>query len=844
MAADGVTNAVITVTLKDSLGRPSPGKLVNISQVSGHSLITGPIPSVTNAIGQVDFTAVDQVAESVTYSAVDVTDGNLPFPTTGTVDFTGGPANGCGNAAPPAAPGFLVTPYATGFIAKSYEGGVPITCGGAYGMAFDAAGNLYVSYGPTGDIYKFKPGGGVADASTLLTTTALGPSLQGLAFDNKGNLFANLEATILGDFSSGAVLHIDPANGTVLGTVASNLTCPQALAADPLSGDLFTDDICFGGGSNNPALWRITDPAGAAPKTTVYVTMPDSPNGNISFAPSGTIYAWAISGTAARIAQISGTNVPGTPTVSILPNIQVAELGLLAMGMQTDGDAEYLFLNPYDATTSTSLGLGTADLTTNPPSAGVTLATGNGFANLITGPDGCVYAAQSNGVFKITDTQGKCNYAAPIQPPSLVLAPPTVSPNPAQGTSQTFTASFHYTTAPAGTAVFFRVIGANPQVQLVRSNANGQAAFSYTALYAGIDTITASATLGTASLTSNQAVITWTAGQHTSFLTLNLSPTTTMVSKPVRLVGSLTDASVTPPAPVPDVSVQITLEGTSSVGITNANGTASCTLTPAVAELTPLTANFTGNSTLLPATATVGFNVTAPPTTVPTFTPRPTGTATSTPRATPTLTPIPTPIVTHTPTPSPTPTSTPTPKFTATPTKTATRTPTETATRTPTETATRTPTETATRTPTETATRTPTETATQTPTRTAKPTATPTPTSQVTLVPNLAYFTGFPSSAGSSVTFTLINGGTSSIDIMTVQTAPANQFFITNNGCMGSLAAGGQCSIDVRFRAIRVGLAPGTLTVTDIAPNSPQTANLSGYGRTNSAQFRPAAGGR
>ena len=80
VAADGKSNAVITVTLKDSLGRPSPGKLVNISQGSGHSVITGPIPSVTNASGQVEFNAVDQVAETITYSAVDVTDGNLPFP--------------------------------------------------------------------------------------------------------------------------------------------------------------------------------------------------------------------------------------------------------------------------------------------------------------------------------------------------------------------------------------------------------------------------------------------------------------------------------------------------------------------------------------------------------------------------------------------------------------------------------------------------------------------------------------------------------------------------------------------------------------------------------------------
>ncbi len=671
VAADGVTNAVITVTLKDSLGRPSPDKLVNISQGSGHSLITGPIPSVTNASGQVEFTAVDQVAETITYSAVDITDGNLPFPTTGTVDFTGGPANGCGNAAPPAAPGFLVTPYATGFITQNYSyGDIDFSCGGAYGMAFDAAGNLYVSYGPTGDIYKFKPGGGVADATTLLTTTALGPSLQGLAFDKKGNLFASRDATTPDSFNTGAVFQIDPSNGTILRTVASDLTCPSALSVDPLSGDLFTDDSCFAP-ADNPDMWRIVNPDGASPKTTVYATLQGSPNVNISFAPSGTIYAWAFSGLdgtgVPRVAQITGTNVPAPPTESFLPNFQLAALGLLAMGTQANGDAEYLFLNPYDATTSSSLGIGTADLTTNPPSAGVTLATGNGATNFITGPDGCVYAAAGDGVFKITDSAGACNYAAPSQPPSLVLAPPTISPNPAQGTSQTFTASFHYTEAPLGTPIYFNVAGANPQFKMARSDANGTASFSYAGVFTGIDTITAVAALGKTNLTSNESVLTWTSGLHTSFLTLNLSPTSVTAGKQITLVASLTDASVTPPAPVPDVSVHITLEGTSCVGITDAKGNASCNLTPTIPELTSQTASFVGNPALIPATATKEFNVTGPPTTIPTFTPRPTGTVTSTPKPTPTLTPIPTPIVTHTPTPTPTPSLSQTPTPTPTP---------------------------------------------------------------------------------------------------------------------------------------------------------------------------------
>ena len=59
------------------------------------------------------------------------------------------------------------------------------------GIAFDSSGNLYVNEFPTGNIYKFPPGGGVAGPSTQLNSTSLGLTLAGLAFDSSGNLFAS-----------------------------------------------------------------------------------------------------------------------------------------------------------------------------------------------------------------------------------------------------------------------------------------------------------------------------------------------------------------------------------------------------------------------------------------------------------------------------------------------------------------------------------------------------------------------------------------------------------------------------------------------------------------------------
>ena len=79
VANDGTSSSIITVTLQDSLGRPTPGKLVNLSQ-TGSSVVTGPSPRVTNASGQIHFSVTDLALESVTYTAVDVTDGSLPVP--------------------------------------------------------------------------------------------------------------------------------------------------------------------------------------------------------------------------------------------------------------------------------------------------------------------------------------------------------------------------------------------------------------------------------------------------------------------------------------------------------------------------------------------------------------------------------------------------------------------------------------------------------------------------------------------------------------------------------------------------------------------------------------------
>jgi Pro-kumamolisin, activation domain/Bacterial Ig-like domain (group 1)/Bacterial Ig-like domain (group 3) len=631
VTADGVTPTDITVTLKDSLGRPSPGKLVQITQTGGNSIIGGPNPPVTDSNGMIEFTAVDANNETVTYSAVDVTDGNLPFPQTGTVTFSDAPEPGCANTEI-AAPGFVAVPYVTGFLSQNFSfGGISYGgCPGPYGMAFDPSGNLFVADLVNGNLYKIPPGGGVADGGTLVGT--VGPSLAGLVFDSSGNLFAARNATT-GDYTTGAVLQLDPSNASVIQTVAT-IPCAEPLSIDPLSGDLFTDDACGGGGANT-SLWRIHNPA-SSPMLSVYTTLPGAPNANIGFAPNGTMYVFSDS----QAVQVTGTNGPTPPVVTTLPSISLYYLGLLAYGTQGNGDAQFLIanlpantgVNPNVPTTTSMV-----DLTTSPPTVGATIIANGGGGNMINGPDGCVYMSLGGGgVWKITDTTGSCSYTG-TAPASISLTPTTLASNPQQGKSQTFTARFHDVMVANGTPVSLNVTGANPR--LIQVNSSGDAAsFTYTGAHQGVDNITASATVSGSSLTSNQAVITWGPGSDVTFLTLNLSPTGSAPGQPVTVTANLTDVSDS--VALAGKTVNFTIGGAGCGGTTNSSGDASCQMTPSGSGLMTLAANFPGTAQYNASSDSKPFEVLAPASATPTATPTATATATATATPTATVTPV------------------------------------------------------------------------------------------------------------------------------------------------------------------------------------------------------------
>ena len=599
---DGVATTTITVTLQDALGRPTPGKLIAIAQGDGHSVISGPSPSVTDAAGKIEFTATDTHAETVTYTAIDVTDGDLDVPGSAVVDFTGQPTSTCATTVPTAAPGFALTPWSNGYPAAAFGySGISFGCAGASNPVFAADGSAFVTSFTDGKVFHLPPTGGVASSGFLLDTH--GPTLAQPVFGKDGRLYAARAATGSGLFS-GAIYEIDPQDGSIIRAVASPVTCPQGLAVDPISGDLFYDDTCFGAGTNDPSVFRIRDPGSATPTIETYATLPGSPSGWLAFAPDGTLFVQSnYLDASPKVQRIGGTDQPQPATVTEVAGL--TSIFWLTIGQTLpSGAAKSLIVLQ-------SSGLKLADITTNPPTF-TDLTNGQASTGTV-GPDGCLYFTALETILRLSKDSGECGFDASNALPALVLAPGVVTPDPAQGTSIAFAAKFSNVAVPAGTPVLFGVEGSNAQIRLATTDASGIASFDFAGVMPGDDKIVATASVGGREYGSNVVKVHWTAGRHTTFLSIALSPGGGTVGSAVTLKGTLVDASVEPNAPIAGETIHFALGALACDGVTLADGTASCGVTPVSPGALALSARYDGNASYLPAQAGDTFMALAAP---------------------------------------------------------------------------------------------------------------------------------------------------------------------------------------------------------------------------------------
>jgi hypothetical protein len=165
---------------------------------------------------------------------------------------------------------------------------------------------------------------------------------------------------------------------------------------------------------------------------------------------------------------------------------------------------------------------------------------------------------------------------------------------------------------PGGTAIEFTVAGANDQAKVVHADQNGNANFTYSGVFPGADTVTAFVVVNGTTASSAPLSFRWLAGKDTSFITLNQSQGGGPVAQPAKLTANLADIAQTPPVPIANAALTISLGGQTCAAITDGSGNGTCMLAPpGPPGLVPVSATFAGTGSLTPATATDSFAVTA-----------------------------------------------------------------------------------------------------------------------------------------------------------------------------------------------------------------------------------------
>jgi len=300
------------------------------------------------------------------------------------------PANGIvAIAAGTPVPGYAVSDFATGFASTCCFNGI-----GPVGVSFDAAGFLFVSDYPNGQVYKFGSSGGTADSTTLVGTVP-GSRATGLAFAKDGRLY-------MAQQSIGKVVQLSPTTAAVVGTAASGLSNPTGLAIDPISGDLFVSQA--GGG---PTVWRVANPQNNPGTATPYASVDVD---GITFAPDGTLFASG-NGTVYRIA---GTNASTPGAVANIASVPGAD-GIALVAPLSGHPITQLVVN-------TLYTIYLVDFSVTPATVTPIVTNGSRGDFVAVGPDKCLYATQSTNVEKITAADGSCPFL-----PTGVLVPPTIT---------------------------------------------------------------------------------------------------------------------------------------------------------------------------------------------------------------------------------------------------------------------------------------------------------------------------------------------------------------------------------------------------------------------------------
>jgi hypothetical protein len=242
---------------------------------------------------------------------------------------------------------------------------------GPIGMIDDGT-NFFVSDLFNRQLYKFPTTGG--DAATVLSAA---DGLFGLALSNGVYFGTNL---------AGGIDTFDPSTLAVTTTNATVPCSDEGMAADPLSTDLFVDTTC--------GVYRVQNPTSATPTVTLFsTTLPSDTFDGISISSDGQDI-WAADTSARNAVEFdrTGAVIASVSDPSGLDGIGIAEPGVISGGINVSKNA---FVNNNNGTITR--------VDTNNSDATSTVASGGTRGDMvITGPDGCLYATQSDRVEKLS----------------------------------------------------------------------------------------------------------------------------------------------------------------------------------------------------------------------------------------------------------------------------------------------------------------------------------------------------------------------------------------------------------------------------------------------------------
>ena len=355
----------------------------------------------------------------------------------------------------------------TGFAYREHSATYPSTPGsGPLGLAFGAGGALY-ALGANGQLYVTPAGGGTPAPVATVATQA-----SGLTLGRNGKLYLTRPGPLP------AVVEYDPAGGAIRDIVPGLIPGPQGIATDPNTGDLMV-------AASDGFVYRIGSPGSATPTAIQFrEILAGIPLHAISLISDGTIFVSA----GEQIFKASGIGRP-TQVGSV---VRQTNLGGFVVITRADAAGNpiprFIYANRTDGVITK------IDIIESGRRFDV-LGGGTRGDYAILGPDGCLYATQSDAVVRVGGAAGtglECDLAAAGEEAPFLVLSYTGTGARVGGAPQTVVARLTGRNV-GGRVVTFTRNGLNPGVVTATTSAGGIATMSYTGTAVGSDVITATA---------------------------------------------------------------------------------------------------------------------------------------------------------------------------------------------------------------------------------------------------------------------------------------------------------------------------------------------------------------